>query len=353
MRAQLWFWVAVAATLVSCDVHEFPATPERVPLHIRLHYDTDMTTWEHRCVDGSVTELGIGDSYDNTQTAGCIRYIIRTYPTDGGTRTSTDYHAEEYTFTRNIAGGTGGYDTCVTLNLLPGSYELAVWTDLTESPGMDTYYNADVFNTIALQGEHAANTNWRDAFRGIEEISLAATTREQAPDTVDIAMERPLAKFEFVSDDVVDFIAKEIARGETARGEDGIDVDEASRIDLNDYSIVFYYNGYYPTVYSMFADKPVDSVTGETFYSSMTLLSGTQASLGFDYVFVNGTESKVSVRAFLFDKSGMQIGLTDAIPVPLKRNRHTIIHGTFLTAEGNSGIGIDPDFDGDFNITLP
>ena len=120
-----------------------------------------------------------------------------------------------------------------------------------------------------------------------------------------------------------------------------------------DYRIVFHYVGFMPNTYSIFTDKPVDSSTGVMFSSALKVLNNREASLGFDYVFVNGKESAVTIRIGIYDKEGTQLSLTQPIEVPLKRNHHTILRGKFLMSEASGGVIINPDFDGDYNLVFP
>lgn len=209
MRKILYLIICMPLLLFSaCDVHEWPETPEFVKMHLRLNYETDMTEWEHIYDGTSVIEQGLGDTYDNHQDYGKIRYIVRTYPVSDKQRTMQDY-VQEFVFTKDIAEG---YDHEVTLDVLPGNYNVMVWSDLVKTSGDNHFHNADNFAEIMLQGDHKGNTNHRDAFRGTNNISLIADVMERLPDTLNVAMQRPLAKFEFVTNDVVEFIDKESTR---------------------------------------------------------------------------------------------------------------------------------------------
>ncbi|WP_241217490.1 hypothetical protein [Bacteroides gallinarum] len=44
--------------LTACDVHEWPELPERMPLHLKLSYEKDMTVWEHLHDGTDVIEQG-------------------------------------------------------------------------------------------------------------------------------------------------------------------------------------------------------------------------------------------------------------------------------------------------------
>ena len=81
-----------------------------------------------------------------------------------------------------------------------------------------------------------------------------------------------------------------------------------------------------PHAYSMHTDKPVDSSTGVMFESTLKKLSESEASMGFDYVFVNGKKSAVTVQIGIYDNEGTQ---------------------------ASGGVTINPDFDGDHNLIFP
>ena len=351
MRKILYLIICLPILLLSaCDVHEWPETPEFVKLHLRLNYETDMTEWEHLYDGTSVIEQGLGETYDNHRDYGKIRYIVRAYPISEKQRTMQDY-TQEFVFTKDIAEG---YNHEVTLDLIPGDYNIMVWSDIVQHGG-DTYFHDKTnFAEITLQGEHQGNNDYRDAFRGSGNVTLIADIIERVPDTRDIAMQRPLAKYEFITTDLTEFINKEQTRADAkskAQSTDGEDV--TTKVSIEDYKVVFYYVGFMPNAYSLFTDKPVDSATGVLFESTLNSLSETEASVGFDYVFVNGTESAVTVQIGIYDNEGTQLSLTEPIKVPLRRSHHTIMRGMFLMSETSGGISINPEFDGDYNLVFP
>lgn len=351
MRKILYLIICLPLLLLSaCDVHEWPETPEFVKMHLRLNYETDMTEWEHLYDGAEVIEQGYGETYDNHRDYGKIRYIVRTYPVSEKMRTISDY-TQEFVFTKDISEG---YDHEVTLDLLPGNYNVMVWSDIVQHGG-DTYFHDKTnFAEITLQGEHQGNNDYRDAFRGSGNVTLIADIIERVPDTLDIAMQRPLAKYEFITTDLTEFINKEQTRADAkskAQSTDGEDV--TTKVSIEDYKVVFYYVGFMPNAYSLFTDKPVDSATGVLFESTLNSLSETEASVGFDYVFVNGTESAVTVQIGIYDNEGTQLSLTEPIKVPLRRSHHTIMRGMFLMSETSGGISINPEFDGDYNLVFP
>ena len=332
--------------MTACDVHEWPETPEYVKFHLRLNYETDMTKWYHLYDGNQVMEVGYGETYDNHQISGQIRYVVRANSILEKNRNIPNY-TQEFTFTKQISEG---YNHEVLLELPEGNYQIQVWSDLVKSNTDDYFYNATNFAEIMLQGDHYANTDYRDAFRGTNTISLEADIMEHLPDTLEIIMQRPFAKYEFVTTDLMEFIDKEfefLQKEAASRGE-----VLPSRVDLNEYNLVCYYSGYMPNAYNMNVDKPVDSMMGVLFSSKVKMLTENEASLGFDYVFVGNNKTAVTIQIGLYDKQDRQVALTELINVPLQRSHHTIMKGSFLMEEASGGITINPDFDGNHNVEI-
>ena len=102
----------------------------------------------------------------------------------------------------------------------------------------------------------------------------------------------------------------------------------------------------------MFTDRPIDSKTGVKFYSKLEQISDDEARMGFDFVMVNGKDASVMVTMGLLDAEGNPVSSSDEINVPLKRSMNTTVRGRFLMQEAGGGIGIDPSFEGDYNIEI-
>ena len=164
MRKILYFIMCLPILLLSaCDVHEWPETPEFVKMHLRLNYETDMTEWEHLYDGTSVIEQGYGETYDNHRDYGKIRYIVRTYPVSEKMRTTSDY-TQEFVFTKDISEG---YDHEVTLDLLPGNYNVMVWSDLVQTSG-DSHFHNTPRTKDGLMRESIKKTYW-----GIDQATVS------------------------------------------------------------------------------------------------------------------------------------------------------------------------------------
>ena len=107
-----------------------------------------------------------------------------------------------------------------------------------------------------------------------------------------------------------------------------------------------------PNVYNMFTDRPVDSVTGIAFEGKFSKINDDEISLGFDYVIVNHMETTITLRVAILNEKGDQVSLTSPINVPIKRSNHTIVKGRFLMEKAKGSVGIDPGYNGEFNIII-
>lgn len=54
----------------------------------------------------------------------------------------------------------------------------------------------------------------------------------------------------------------------------------------------------------------------------------------------------------VYDKDGELLSSTNTVEVPLVRSKLTIVRGNFLTSKATGSVGINPDYNGDFNIEI-
>ena len=336
--------------LVSCDIHEWPEDlpPEIVPFTVHLDFDTSLPIYEE--IDHSNTR---GEDERD------IRYILGVYPYDKAGN-PTRVADTMVVFTKN---SYEGYNHTFTLDIPEGNYNFLVWTDYVEDDTQqDLYYATSDFTEIILadRKHHMGNTDYRDAFRGEKSSIVLAdnpyyATISRAVDTeVTIPMVRPLAKLKIIATDLQEFIrhAKRLIAQKAADKESSTR-GEIPAFTVDNYRVVFRYNGFMPCSFNMFTNKPADAWTGVTFDSRLTVLSDDEVEVGFDYVFVNGSESSVSVTVEVYDWENELVSRSSPITVPIVRSKLTIVRGDFLTSKAAGGVGIVPDFDGDFNYVVP
>lgn len=366
-RRTLKIVASVVATLTlsaSCAVHEWPET---LPADTTLKLDFNTALPQFIVLDeGGTRASKDGRDYQ-------IRYVVEAYRKLGsGSYSESPY--QRFVFTKD---DVSDLNTEVTLSIDEGTYDFYVWTDFVDNNSTDDfYYDTRNFRQIQMQGEHEGNNDYRDAFVGHTELTVERFGHTVAPVSGVVNMERPLAKFEFITTDLQQFITKVIAElkkkeekaskqisdsgsksvsSETVVSDDDTKGDYDSKsdyVDLKKFNVVFYYTGYMPSVFNMMDNKPCDSKTGVSFASEITSIDEHNARLGFDYVLVNGKESSVMVAVGLFDQDGVRLSMTNPIEVPIKRSMLTTVKGSFLMQDTGGGVAIVPDFDGEYNIII-
>ena len=78
-----------------------------------------------------------------------------------------------------------------------------------------------------------------------------------------------------------------------------------------------------------------------------------EAQLGFDYIFVNGSDTHTRVVVGVYDEEGEQVAMTSSMKIPLKRNHVTYVRDSFLMRNVEGGVEINSGFAGpDFNYEI-
>lgn len=309
----------------SCYVHQFP--DPKVEFILYLDYETEMPL--HKVVEYSTTKgtLTSQQEYDT-------RYLVKVYDAE-------DLKGEEelysFVFTKEDVSELG---QSLTLMLYKGHYRFVVWTDFVpHETQSDYHYMTDRYDYLTLpEGSRIGSNDMMDAFTG-SVVSEVTDGLNQA----EVIMTRPLAKFNFVSTDLSDFVSRVKGRNAT---------NQNNRFNLEDYTVVFIYNGFVPSAYNLHERKPVDATSGVFFRSKIRQINDTEAEMGFDYLFVNGEESRISVKLEVYDVDGTRLSSFPPVEVPLMRSKLTTVKANFLTSEAGGGVTVLPDYDGEHNIVV-
>lgn len=307
--------------LCSCDVHEFPhPEDENISFVLHLKYDTNMPFYKTiECTEDS-------RSVDNSKYD--VRYIVYVYPELSEEPTNALY---SFVFTKNEVTVL---DNSVTINLKKGAYKFMVWTDyVTEGSQTDNLYDTNNFGKISPKGiEYQGNSDLKDAFKGTIVSEVSRNVSEAV-----VEMVRPVAKFKFITDDIESFISQ---------------LAETKDTSLDEFKLVFRYNGYLANSFNMYTDQSSGSLTEETFFSTFTKVSDIETLLGFDYVFAELMPSSVYVTLEICNKNGEVLSSFSSIEVPLVRGKLSTVIVKFTGSQSGGGAAIDPDYNGDINIIL-
>lgn len=320
--------------LFSC-VHEWPELPAGREVKLVVHHELPWRLFEYSYRQG--TRAG-GD--ENV----AVRYIYEVYPAG-----STEVPVARYTQVREDLSLS---DFSTTLDLPAGEYDVYVWSDFIDKDSEQSlYYDASTLTAVKVRMPYAGDTELKDAFQGMFTACVPLSADEDVSAEFEVTLRRPLTAYAFLSTDLEEFIEQETRRLGLPAIEGG-DMTRYPEVDFSRYKVRMRYPGYVPVEYSVFRNRPTDSASGLYYEGNIRVVSHDEVLLGFDYFFINGQESSINVGIDIFDPEGEQVASVASVTIPVERNRATIVRGDFLTSKAHGGIGINPDFDGDYNIEI-
>lgn len=329
--------IAIATALLSLTscVHEWPEPPATRDVRLTVRHELPWTLFDFLVQTRGRGDIGSVDA---------VRYIFEVYPAG-----STERPVSRFTLTRDDMSLA---DFTTDIPLPQGEWDIYVWSDFAESgSGLSPHYDASSFSSVKALMPYRGGTSLKDAFQGKFQASVPPTTAEAVDVECEVTLRRPLTAYAFLSTDLHEFIDQETRRNapdSTPEDSPGI----PGLIDFNRYRARFTYTGYLPVEYSVLRNRPVDSASGLSFEGEIKVVNSDEVLVGFDYFLINGAESTISVALEIFDETGALVSSTPSFIIPVQRNRATIVRGNFLTSQTHGGIGVNPDFDGEFNIEI-
>ena len=227
----------------------------------------------------------------------------------------------------------------VELELAEGTYDLRLWTDYarTDNPLADTYYHTESLKAVSIVTEpNTANTDAKDAaYHNESNITLP-----EEGTTITIPLQRPLAKYRIIADDVETY--RKLTEAEPEKYP-----------PLEELIVTVLYDGYFPSGFNVSTGKPNDAIGGISYSQALDHNNNVddEVLFGSDWVLVNGTESLVNVTITVTDDEGNTLCSVSGIPINYRRSHLTTVHGNFLTAGiSNGGININTEWDGIYDV---
>ena len=333
MRRNFLLFICALALgcLAGCSVHEFTESGEQgasVALSLEIRID-DVLLLQHDI------------RYATKATETAARYIVRFYPVlMEGFSTKAAF---EFTMTEADLR-----DRTYSLPVAPMDYHIEVWADWIS--GATDFYDTADFGSIEVSTKpYAGAEELRDAYCGSLDLDLSPYHSAHSIATASVTLHRPLARLRFLSTDKEDFLrywASQLAIL------DGTNVKDPDAIDLGSFRVVVTYPQYMPSVYNLHDGTVVDSATGVSFESRIKELADGNLELAWDWIFVYGDDASVVVNISVFDDKGRPVVSLDDIQVPLTPGASTTVTGELLSSHIDSGIHIDPSFDGETIIEI-
>lgn len=227
----------------------------------------------------------------------------------------------------------------IDLSLNKATYDIRLWTDYVPANGeADDYHyiTTNGLQAVTIQTEpYTANTDTKDAaYAFCEAVAL------QENKTIEVALQRPLAKYRLIATDVEEYNKLREQEPEKFPPPEELTVTVA-------------YENFLPSTFDVVNGKPTSSLTGITFTGKPYAADGItrEIPLATDWIIVNGTDSSVRVTIRLSDKKGNLLGTTTGCPIAYRRGCLTTVRGKFLTAGiGNGGVSIDTEWEDSFVV---
>ena len=310
-----------------CSIFEVPDGGDEFPhVEVTLHLQLNQELPQFKTVE-----------YITKSDTPSARYILRFFPYIGSEYTQEAVH--EFIFTEAQLA-----DQTVKVDVLPLDYHLEVWADWGEG-----FYNAADFKEVGVVTDpYAGGSSYRDAFWGATSLDLSGNQENISNHEASLTLNRPNARFEFIATDKEQFINRMATEMAT---KDGSNVKDPDAINIGDFAVRIIYPQFLPCVYNVHSGKHTDSATGVSFRTTMTELEDGTVNLGWDWVLANDDQSSVIVSLAIYDKEDKFISQVDNIQIPLSPGKNTTVRGQLLSSKMDSGISIDPTFDGE--ITVP
>ena len=170
----------------------------------------------------------------------------------------------------------------------PGDYVLHAWSDIADpETSKSRFFDSSDFSQIVYAEPYDGNNDLRDAFRGEVAFHVDDTLEEDYSVDATLPMERPLARYEFISTDLVEFLEGEASRGALSFTAGDSPAEVPARVpEFSKYRVRMIYSGYMPSKFNNLTNKPTDSRTGMDYDARITILNDEEARLGSEVLVV-------------------------------------------------------------------
>ena len=221
----------------------------------------------------------------------------------------------------------------VELSVPEGVYNLHLWTDYahTDNPLADSYYHTESLKAVSIVTEpYTANIDAKDAaYYNESNVKLP-----EKGTTITIPLQRPLAKYRIIADDVEAY--RKLAETEPEKYP-----------PLEELTVTVRYENYFPSEFNAGNNKVTDSTTGIGFSAKLADADtgANELPIVTDWIMASG-ESSVTVTLTVSDSNGNRICSVSDVRIAYKQGYMTTVRGKFFTAGiSDGGITIDTDWE--------
>ena len=303
---------------------------------------------EEQAVDPTEIELTVNLSTDPSVTAASA--VSKSETSTGYAYFVIELYKDEFggdsVFRKELCApvdDNGSASITFTEKMHAGSYRLAAFAARTENydgSGCD-YDISDLSNIVFPENGNAGSSPMKECYDIRMDIDLPHN-RWFGTDSVSGVLTSPVGRVEVISEDAPEFIDDNDLKAKAA--EDDF---------WQNYEVRWDYAMYFPTGYNAITGLPNKAETDIGFVSDLTPLEDNEVLMGYDYVFVNGDNTEVSITLSVYDRTtGECLNTYSGLNAGIYKGQTTVIRGKYLSTEKKPGVNIDTDFDGDINIDL-
>lgn len=322
--------------LLSCDtVHVFPDENAVDPTLVNV-----LTT-----VSVTVSEMSTDDYPITIDSDKSLRLIVEAFKYDDA---ETVIERKELV----LPEGSSLDDTfSVEMDLSATRYTLVAWLTYTDANHNydDVYYeSSNGLRNISLITPAEGNTDHKDCYYGNTEVNLLSYAGQWNVDIeIPIVVERPIAKYYLVANDVSQFLTKSAS------------TKSVSYSDIEKYTAEILYEGFIPNGLNAYTGELNDATTGLSYTSSLVVINDEKVAVAMDYALSKNLSNKsdddgttLSVTVKIYDDQGELVNEQGEVQIFTQRGQLTIVESDFFTRSVASGVIVDQNFDGSYDIYL-
>lgn len=235
------------------------------------------------------------------------------------------------TLYKDITPGAEETSVYASLKMHARDYQLVVWADYVKAGSEeDLYYNTTTLVPAVSKNPYVGNAAYKDVLYGNQALQLSRYRNQwEAKVNVKMDLQRPIARYELVTNDVARFL-KKIADKE---------------VKGKKFTITVRYTDFFYTGFNAL-DEIVKNALKYISYSKTISVpeAGTEElSIAFDHVFVSGEGIPIAVE--VTDESETLLART-YLMLRCKAGESHIIRSNFLTADpSGGGVDIETEYD--------
>lgn len=332
--AHIALFLLAVLCLSACDVHELPVGSSDVDVTLHITLDRELRPYK-------TVEYPLTKAEEEGLEARCELRVYQGVP--------GNFEREPFISSSFTLEGLADLERDVSLQLRPGRYLVQAWVDFVPQDG-SPFWDASSFQEVRIIGEYTGGDPRRDAFYIQQELPLETLITAGSVYEATLTLHRPLAQYRFVATDKEEFL--QFWAMETAIRQKSIVKPVIEASELKDFRVRVVYPQYLPNAFNLWTGAASDAGTGYSFWTKMQLREDGNVNLAWDWVLTGPDEGLVVVSLEFYDPEGEYISTFRNFELPLWSSGVTTVQGRILTAGVDSGIAIDPTFDGEFNVYL-